>query len=66
MFKKDRGDRYGGADNHYQLEKALVRKDWDAVVSTNECLHCKGTGKCDDDNECGFCEASSDDDIQTK
>lgn len=42
-------------DDNYELEAALVRRDWDAVVPTNECRHCKGTGKCDDDNECGFC-----------
>jgi DnaJ-class molecular chaperone len=28
---------------------------WDTVRATKECPHCKGTGKCDENNECGFC-----------
>lgn len=28
---------------------------WDDPRPTSRCLHCHGTGKCDDHNECGFC-----------
>ncbi len=30
-------------------------RKYDAPVPTNECLHCDGSGQCDDYNECGFC-----------
>lgn len=33
---------------------------WDDPRRTDNCLHCHGTGKCDDDNECGFCFADDD------
>lgn len=29
---------------------------YDAVRQTKDCLHCKGSGKSDDDNPCGFCD----------
>lgn len=29
---------------------------YDAVRPTRDCLHCQGTGKSDDNNECGFCD----------
>ena len=29
---------------------------WDRVRKQSECLHCHGTGRCDENNECGFCE----------
>lgn len=28
---------------------------WDDPRPTSKCLHCKGTGRCDEDNDCGFC-----------
>lgn len=28
---------------------------WDNPRPTSKCLHCRGTGKCDDHNDCGFC-----------
>lgn len=28
---------------------------WDDPRPTSECLHCRGTGMADENNECGFC-----------
>lgn len=30
---------------------------WDDPRPTSKCLHCKGTGMADENNECGFCFA---------
>lgn len=44
------------------LAKAQAMRDelagWDAIVPTTDCAYCNSTGKCDDDNECGFCDNS--------
>lgn len=30
-------------------------KGWDDPRPTKQCLHCHGTGKADEHNDCGFC-----------
>lgn len=33
---------------------------WDDIRLTVNCPHCKGTGMCDQFNECGFCTDNTD------
>lgn len=52
---------------NYNRKWALthIRKNWDTLVPTDDCPYCEGTGKADDYNDCGFCEAQ-DLDTETK
>lgn len=44
------------ATNDNRWAMTYIRRDWDAVVPTDSCPYCDGTGRADDNNECGFCE----------
>ena len=42
-------------DPEYLAKFGHPLKGWDDPRPTEECLHCKGSGMTDPDNECGFC-----------